>query len=146
MLLLLSGVHSAMSEESAWLAGLDMGGLQFRQSNPSWVKEGMNAQNSQELQQQLRMEGFQRFANEAPHGGPSVRQLEALAPMKRSASADSMPPGAAEDVRHHLYTDTTTATDGHHLQVSHARTREGNNKMVCIVGTWLSGTKTLGFI
>lgn len=77
-----------------------MGGLQFRQSQPLWMKEGSSAQTAPE--QQLLREGQQRpSASEAPHGGMSSHQLEPAPPMKRSASADSPEAHAAgqcEDV------------------------------------------------
>ena len=77
-----------------------MGGGQLRQGSGARPKEASSAAQLEQLPPQR--EVFQRPASEAPHVSiaSSIRQLEALQPIKRSASADSMPAGTPEDVRH----------------------------------------------
>jgi len=89
-----------------------MGTLHLRQSTSSWLKERGHAlslpeqqQQQQQQQQQLlpqqqQRDFLQRPASETPFGGPAMRQLEVLPPMKRSASADSLPAVPTEDVSH----------------------------------------------
>ena len=78
-----------------------MGTLHLRQSTSSWLKERGHALSLPEQQQQQQQRDFlQRPASETPFGGPAMRQLEVLPPMKRSASADSLPAVPTEDVSH----------------------------------------------
>ena len=83
-----------------WWAGLDMGGGQLRQGSAARPKEASSTAQAEQLP--LQREAFQRPASEAPHVSiaSSIRQLEALQPIKCSASADDMPAGTPEDVSH----------------------------------------------
>lgn len=77
-----------------------MGPGQLRQGSGPRPKEASSAAQAEQLP--LQREALQRPASEAPHVSiaSSIRQLEALQPIKRSASADDMPAGTPEDVRH----------------------------------------------
>ena len=82
-----------------------MGTLHLRQSTSSWLKErghALSLPEQQQQQQQQQRDFLQRPASETPFGGPAMRQLEVLPPMKRSASADSLPAVPMEDVSHLL--------------------------------------------